>query len=138
MEQPRVLEDHAEGAAQVVAGHLARVDAVDRDPAAVDLVEAHQQVDERRLAGARRADDRDRAARLGHEVQVLDERRVRLGSGTRRPRRRPRRGRRASTLGATGSAITSASSSSSKTRSADATADWRTLAMLAVWMIGHA
>ena len=53
MEQPGVLEDHAERAAQVVAGHLAGVDAVDRDPPAVDLVEAHQQVDERRLAGAR-------------------------------------------------------------------------------------
>ena len=36
--------------------------AVDRDPAAVDLVEAHQQVDERRLAGAGRADDGDRLA----------------------------------------------------------------------------
>ena len=37
----------------------------------------------------------------------------------------------------TGSAISSGSSSSSNTRSADATADWRTLTMLAVWMIGN-
>ena len=64
VEQPRVLEDHPEGAPQVVAGHVARVDAVDRDPPGVDLVEAHQQVDERRLAGAGRADDGDRVARL--------------------------------------------------------------------------
>ena len=33
VEQPRVLEDHPERAAQVVAGQLAGVDAVDRDPA---------------------------------------------------------------------------------------------------------
>ena len=39
-------------------------------------------------------------------------------------------------LGATGSGISSASSSSSKTRSADATADCRTLAIEATWMIG--
>ncbi len=63
-EQPGVLQHHAEGPAQVVAGHLAGVDAVDGDAPAVDLVEAHQQVDERRLAGAGRADDRDRLAGL--------------------------------------------------------------------------
>ena len=77
VEQPRVLEDHAERAAQVVAGHLARVDAVDRDPPAVELVEAHQQVHERRLAGARRADDGDGLAGVGDEVEVVDERHVR-------------------------------------------------------------
>ena len=43
----------------------------------------------------------------------------------------------ARTCGATGSGISSGSSSSSKTRSAEATADWSTLAMLAVWMIGN-
>ena len=42
----------------------------------------------------------------------------------------------ASDRGATGSGISSASSSSSNTRSADATADCRTLAIDAAWMIG--
>ena len=42
----------------------------------VDLVEAHQQVDQGRLAGAGRPDDGDRLARLDDEVEVLDERHV--------------------------------------------------------------
>ena len=102
---------------------------------AVDLVEAHEQVDERRLAGAGRADDRDRLARLGVEVEVLDERRVGLVAerdvleGDRPVDVRQLARRRVS-------GTSSASSSSSKTRSAEATADWRTFAMLAVWMIG--
>ena len=45
--------------AQHAARHVADVDAVDRDAPALDLVEAHQQVDQRRLAGAGRADDGD-------------------------------------------------------------------------------
>jgi hypothetical protein len=61
--------------------------AVDRDPPAVDLVEAHQQVDEGRLAGAGRTDDRDRLAGLDVEVEVVDQGLVGSGSGTRRPRR---------------------------------------------------
>ena len=43
---------------------------------AVDLVEAHQQVHEGRLAGPGRPDDGDRLAGLDDEVQVVDERRV--------------------------------------------------------------
>ena len=42
----------------------------------VDLVEAHQQVDQGRLAGAGRPDDGDRLARLDDQVEVLDERDV--------------------------------------------------------------
>ena len=111
--------------------------AVDRDPAAVDLVEAHQQVDERRLAGAGRADDGDRLARLRRRGSGPRSAACPARSGTTRPRTRPRPATPAERRrGATGSAISSASSSSSKTRSAEATADWRTLAMLAVWMIG--
>ena len=78
VEQPGVLEDHPERPAQVVAGQLARVDAVDQDAAGVDLVEAHEQVDERRLAGAGRPDDGDRLAGRDVEIEVVDERLVRL------------------------------------------------------------
>ena len=78
VEQPRVLEDHPERPAQVVAGHLPRVDAVDRDPPAVELVEAHQQVHERGLARPGRADDRDHLAGFGDQVEVVDERLVGL------------------------------------------------------------
>ena len=137
VEQPRVLEDHPELAAQVVAGQLAGVDAVDRDPPAVDLVEAHQQVDERRLAGAGRADDRDRLAGRRRRGRGRRSAARPARSGTTRPRRRRRRRPGRARPAGTGSAISSASSSSSKTRSAEATADCRTLTMLAVWMIGN-
>ena len=46
-----------------VEGHVADVDPVDRDPPAVDVVEARDEVAERRLAGAGLADDR--GARAG-------------------------------------------------------------------------
>ena len=74
VEQPRVLEDHPERRTQLVARHLAAVDPVDGDPATVDLVEPHQQVDQGRLARAGRSDDGDHLARLHDEVEVLDER----------------------------------------------------------------
>ena len=136
MEQPRVLEDHAERRAQLVARHLAALDAVDADPALIDLVEPHEQVDQRGLAGAGRSDDGDRLAGFDDEVEVLDERDV--GQVAERdvleldpPGDRAADRRRSATSG-----ISSSSSSSSKTRSAEAIADWMTLAMLAVWVIG--
>ena len=42
-----------------LAGEIADVVAVDQDGAAVDVVEAHQQLDHGGLAGAGRADDGD-------------------------------------------------------------------------------
>ena len=66
-EEPGVLEDHADLRPQLAAWHLRDVAPVNRDRAAIELVEAHDQVDERRLAGARRADDGDRAARFCDE-----------------------------------------------------------------------
>jgi len=56
-EQPGVLQDHAEAVAQVVAREAAGVDAVHVDGAAVELIEAHQQLDDRGLAGPGRTDD---------------------------------------------------------------------------------
>ena len=103
---------------------------------AVDLVEAHQQVDERRLAGAGGPDDGDRLARLDDQVQVLDERRVGLVAERDALERDPAGGLAPARRGVAVSGISSASSSSSKTRSAEATADWRTFMMLAVWTIG--
>ncbi len=63
--------------AQVLAGHLRDVDAVECDPARGDLVEPHEEVDQRRLAGAGRADDGDGLAGLDRQRQVLDQRDVR-------------------------------------------------------------
>ena len=54
-EQPGVLQHHAERAAHLVAGEVAVVDAVEEDAPGVDLVEAHEQVDDGGLARAGRA-----------------------------------------------------------------------------------
>ena len=61
--QERLLEDEADLLAQVAAGVVAQLDAIDADAALV-LVEARQQVDQRRLAAAGRADQRHRLTRL--------------------------------------------------------------------------
>ena len=73
-EEPGVLEHHAEPAAQRAPLRLPEIDAVDPNRAAVDVVEAHQQVHERRLAGTGRTDDRDHLSRRDVERQVLDHR----------------------------------------------------------------
>src|SRR6266853_2156873 len=72
-EEPGVLQHHPEYAAHVVAADVARVDAIQGDAPAVDLVEAHQQVHERGFAGSRWADDRDRLPRLRVETEIRDQ-----------------------------------------------------------------
>ena len=69
---------------------LAHVDAADRHAAAVRVVEAREQRGDRRLAGAGRADERERLAFRDRRATA------RRGSGARRRRRsgRPRSGRR--------------------------------------------
>ena len=74
VEQPGVLQNHAEVLTQIVAGDVARIHAVDGNRPALDLVEAHEQVDQRGLAGAGRADDGDRLAGLGLQRKILDQR----------------------------------------------------------------
>ena len=59
VEQERVLADHGRAAAVVGEAELAEVAPVDQDRAAVRVVEPHQQIERRRLAAARLADERD-------------------------------------------------------------------------------
>src|SRR5207247_11097224 len=56
-----------------VARQVARLDAVEQDLASVDVVEAHEQVHDRRLAGPGRADDRHGLAGTHVEREVLNE-----------------------------------------------------------------
>ena len=86
-EQPGVLQDHPEAAAQVVAGHLVDVVAVEEDPPGVHVVEAHQQVDQGGLAGTGRTHDRAGLPRLHHQVQARGSAACRARTGTPRPRR---------------------------------------------------
>ena len=112
------------------------VDAVERDPAAVELVEPHEQVDQRGLAGAGRADDRDGLAGLDRQRQVLDQRLVGLVAEARRARTRPGRAPGRAAPARPGRAPAPSASSSSNTRSAEATPDCSRLAMDATWVSG--
>ena len=60
-------------AAQAVLRDVRDVLAVDQDAARLQVVEAQQQVDQRRLAGARAADEADLLARRDVQRQVLDD-----------------------------------------------------------------
>ncbi len=69
-EDHRVLRHDAERAAQRVEAERRDRHAVDRDRARLRFVEAHQQLEHRRLAGAGRSDERDRLARRDVEREV--------------------------------------------------------------------
>ena len=66
--QPGVLEDHPVALPERLAGKMTDIMAVDRDRTLPDVVEPHQQVNERRLAAAGRADNRDPLAGMDREV----------------------------------------------------------------------
>ena len=66
----RILQHNAERPAQAGLGNVLDVDAVVRDLAVIDLVEAVDEVSDGRLSGARRAHKRDLLPRLGKQVEV--------------------------------------------------------------------
>ena len=87
----RILQHHAEIAAQIVEIEIADVDAADADGSALDVVEAQQQAGERGLARAGVAHHGDGLARLDAEADVARAPSLRLCRRTRRGRtRRPR------------------------------------------------
>ena len=72
-EEVHVLQHEAEERAQLVQVHLAHVDAVHQDPPARHVVEAQEQVDQRRLPRAGGADDPDALPRPDLERDVLQD-----------------------------------------------------------------
>ena len=68
----RVLQHNAERPAQAGLGNVLDVDAVVRDLAVIDLVEAVDEVGDGRLAGTRGAHKRDLLPRLGKQVEVRE------------------------------------------------------------------
>ena len=68
-----VLEDDAQGATQVRLADLVDVDAVVSDLAVGDVVEAVDQVRDRRLAGARRAHESDLLSGLRPQGDVVQD-----------------------------------------------------------------
>ena len=78
LEEPGVLQHHPDLGAQVLAPQPGDVDAVEGDAPGVEVVEPHDEVDQRGLAGAGRSDDGNRLTRLDAEAHVLDQRLVLL------------------------------------------------------------
>ena len=70
----RRLQDHGDLPAERRQPVLAHVHAVDEDPASGRVVEARKQAEQGRLAGACRADDRHRLARLDAKAHVAQDR----------------------------------------------------------------
>src|SRR5262245_22548702 len=75
VEQHVLLEHHCHAPAQRFTSHLADIDAVDADAALVGLVEAQDQIEQRALPGAARADDRNALADIELEAEIVEYRR---------------------------------------------------------------
>ena len=136
-EQPRVLQHHADLRAQLGARHRRDVEAVERDHAAVELVEPHDQVDERGLARAGRARRSRPSAPAARPARVARSAALGLVARTRRPRTRPGRATCGEPSARAASGACSSASSSSKTRSADAMPDCKTFAIDATCVSGY-
>ena len=73
-EHPRILQHHRELIVHIPARHRFGIDAINRNRAAGNLVEAHKQVHHRGLAGTGRADDGDLLTGLHRSGEVVDDR----------------------------------------------------------------
>ena len=73
VKQPRILQHHGKLAAKCRAVPVAHVNALDAQRAAVNVVKALQQLDERGLAGAGGTDDGDGLAGLCLAAKVVDD-----------------------------------------------------------------
>ena len=72
VQQTGILEHRGNGAAQRLPRHLGDVHPVDEDFALLRVINALQQVDQRRLACPRRADNGNRLARLNRKGHIAD------------------------------------------------------------------
>ena len=71
--QPGILQNHAKHAAQVRPGEILDVMPIHQNGPAVDVIEAHQQLNHGGLAGTGGADDGDLLAGFGIEGKVIDD-----------------------------------------------------------------
>ena len=71
--QVRILQDHRNAAAQGIAGVIADGDAVNQDFTLLDVVEAVEQIGDRRLSGTGRADKCDLLTGLCRECNVAQD-----------------------------------------------------------------
>ena len=104
-EQMRVLAGDGDHAPDVVLAVLASIASGHHHASALRIEEAQQEVRDRRLAGAARAEERDALARLEPQGHILDARGPPTGdSAPGPPRARPRTATRAVRLGSPGRA----------------------------------
>ena len=73
MEEPGVLQHHADPFTELSSAHATDVDAIECDSSRVEFVEPHYEVHEGGLAGPGRSDDRDGLTRAHDEGEVLDQ-----------------------------------------------------------------
>ena len=73
LEQPRILQDHTEGIAQLSAVEVFDVVSIDLDCPAVDIIKTHQQFDHGCLSGSGRSYDRGFLARFYFGAEIVDD-----------------------------------------------------------------
>src|SRR6266700_3437297 len=73
VEEPGILEYHTESAAQFPTFDLCNVHSIYQNLAAVDFIEAHQQVDKGCLASAGWTDNRDHLSRQDINIHILHQ-----------------------------------------------------------------
>ena len=76
--QPRLLQHHTVSAAQASSRNLADILALYADAAALYIIETHEQVDDSSLAAACRADNGDTLTGLDGEIEIPDQRTLRI------------------------------------------------------------
>ena len=81
VEQESVLLDDAQQPAIAVGGDVAQIDAIEQNRAGGRIVEAGDEIAERRLAGAAGADQGDHLAGLDVQIDLMQHRRGRSGIG---------------------------------------------------------
>ena len=123
-EEHRPLRHERDGGAKLGDRHVARVDAADAHVAAGRVVETRQQIEQRRLARAGRAADRDDLARLDDEVEPAQHVRLAAVGEVHGLEAHGERAGRQRASGAVGSGSGSIPSSQAKLRPADASARW--------------
>ena len=73
-EEPSVLQDHTEEFTDISTLHFFRRHTINRDIPAIWVVETHKEINNRRLTGAGRADDRNLHAGLNLDREIFNNR----------------------------------------------------------------
>ena len=71
--QPRILQYHTKGTPQRLALHIPDISTSDADGTGIDIIETHQQIDQRRLSTAGRPDDSYHLALLYIQIKILNQ-----------------------------------------------------------------